>query len=132
MKINKLLLSLAILAGIGLAFTGYTQKVKDDGFVPLYNGKDLEGWKVLCRNGGDSVANKIFTPEGAGVIHVYKNFPDGYQLNENKNDTHAMMFSLKKYSRYILRFEYKWGTKRLNNFDQFQYDAGAYYHVNTQ
>ncbi len=132
MKTKYFYLSILLLFCISFSLTAYKSNFNDDGFVSLYNGKNLDGWIVLCKNGGDSVANKIFTPEAGGVIHVYKNFPDGYQLNENKNDTHAMMFSTKKYSRYIFKFEYKWGTKRLNNFDMFQYDAGAYYHVNSQ
>lgn len=39
------------------------------------------------------------------------------------------VYANQKYSKYILRFEYKWGTKIANNFDAYQYDAGCYYHV---
>ena len=43
--------------------------------------------------------------------------------------THGLVYSKKSYSKYILRFEYKWGNKILNNFKQWEYDAGVYYHV---
>lgn len=35
----------------------------------------------------------------------------------------------KAYSKYILRFEYKWGERLADNFGKWQYDAGVYYHV---
>ena len=41
----------------------------------------------------------------------------------------VFFYSNKKYSKFILRFEYKWGEKIANNFNEWQYDAGVYYHV---
>ena len=38
-------------------------------------------------------------------------------------------YTNKSYSKYVLRFEYKWGHKITNNFKRWQYDAGVYYHV---
>ncbi|MBC8051617.1 MAG: DUF1080 domain-containing protein [Sphingobacteriaceae bacterium] len=132
MNLNHKYLSLLLLSCILLLSFSGPASLKSQGFVALYNGKDLAGWNIMCKTGGEEMARKIFSPEAKGIIHVYKNFPDGYQLNENKNDTHGMIFTQKKYSRYIFKFEYKWGSKRLNNFDMFQYDAGVYYHVNNQ
>lgn len=139
--ITKLVAVLCIIINLSLIASNEENKEKsgvcncsgcqktEDGYENLYNGKNLDGWKLICRKGGEETAKKIFTPVEGGIIHVYKNFPDGYQLDEGKNDTHAMMLTKKKYSRYIFTFEYKWGKKRTNNFGKLQYDAGAFYHV---
>lgn len=100
-----------------------------DGFRSLFNGNDFSGWELKIRNGDDDLANKVFTAGEDGVVHVFRDFPDGYELDTGTNHTHGMMWAEGTYSRFILRFEYKWGAKRLNNFGKYQYDAGCYYHV---
>ncbi len=99
-----------------------------DGFVPLFNGTNWDGWYLKIRNGDAELAKRVFAIED-GMVHVFKDLPDGYQLNLGTNDTHGMFYTQKKFSKYILKFDYKWGKKKLSNFDQFQYDAGCYYHV---
>lgn len=100
----------------------------DTGFVPLFNGKNWDGWHLKIRNGDEALAQKVFTIEDGGV-HVFASFPDEYELNAGKNTTHGMMYTNRTYSRFIFRFQYKWGKKIANNFSSFQYDAGCYYHV---
>lgn len=102
--------------------------VSDSGFTPLFNGKDLEGWNVKIRNVDEEMARSIFTVKD-GVIHVFARLPDRYELDTGKNSTHGMIYTKKAYRNYIFRFEYKWGSKIANNFADFQYDAGCYYHV---
>ena len=99
-----------------------------DGFVPLFNGQNLDGWNPKIKSGDEALARKVFTVHD-GVIHAFNAFPDNYELDTGKNDTHGMIYTVKSYDRFIFRFEYKWGTKRVNNFGTFQYDAGCYYHV---
>lgn len=100
-----------------------------EGYVSIYNGKGFENWMLLSKDGKPETAIQVFSPGENGEIHVYQNFQDGFQLDQKIDDTHAMMVSKKSYSRYSLKFEYKWGPKRLNNFGQWQYDAGLYYHM---
>jgi hypothetical protein len=95
----------------------------NDGFVPLFN-----GWYFKIKSGDAEMAKRVYGIE-AGLVHVYKDLPDGYQLNAGKNDTHGLFYTERKFSKFILKFDYKWGKKKVNNFDQFQYDAGCYYHV---
>ncbi len=124
MKIHTRLLAAALLATSSFASAG-----EDDGFVQLFNGKNLDGWNVKIRSGDAELAKKVFTVED-GVIHVFgKGFPDEYELNTGENKTHGMIYTEKSYSKFIFRFEYKWGTKRANNFKMFQYDAGCYFNV---
>ena len=125
----KLTFSLfAILFSAVCSYGSYAQSKKNKGFVALFNGKDFSNWNLKLRNGDSVMASKVYSVDNS-VIHVFKNFPDSFGMKVDKNATHGLFYTKKKYSRYILKFEYKWGKKIFNNFHQFQYDAGCYYHV---
>lgn len=107
------------------------QEKKENDFVPLFNGKNLEGWYLKIKSGDAELAKEVFAVDTVDAnIHVFKDFPDKYEFNTGENSTHGMMYTNKTYSRYIFKFEYKWGSARVNNFNKYQYDAGMYYHVN--
>ncbi|GAA3650058.1 3-keto-disaccharide hydrolase [Flavivirga jejuensis] len=102
---------------------------EEDGFTNLFNGKNFDGWYLKIRSGDEALAKKVFSIED-NMIHVFNDaFPDEYKLKTGENDTHGLFYSTKTYSKYILKFEYKWGSRIANNFDEWQYDAGVYYHV---
>lgn len=101
---------------------------KNDGFVKLFNGENFDGWYLKLRNGDEEMAKKVYAIENEAV-HVFKDFPDSINLGTGENGTHGLFYTKKKYSKYILKFEYKWGSKIANNFERWQYDAGVYYHV---
>lgn len=63
----RLFLAVGLVLGIGsLSRTEDKEKEKDkDGFVSLFNGKDLEGWKVMGKEGGFQVKDGILRSEGA-------------------------------------------------------------------
>lgn len=107
------------------------QALDEEGFVQLFNGKNFDGWYLKIRSGNDSLAQKVFTvDEDSGWVHVFRDLPDSFELNTGKSYTHGLFYTNDStYSRFIFKFEYKWGKKIMNNFDQFQYDAGLYYHV---
>jgi hypothetical protein len=123
---------LALAVSIGfvllLPLNSFGGPAAEEGFTSLFNGKDLDGWYLKLRNGDLEMARRVFVAED-GMVHVFKGLPDGSDLGTGVNPTHGMMYTKKSYSRFIFRFEYKWGTKRMNNFDKYQYDAGMYYHV---
>ena len=97
--------------------------------MKIFNGKDFDGWHLKIRSGDAEIAKKVYAIED-GMVHVFnKDFPQEYDLNTGGNKTHGLFYTNKKYSKFIFKFEYKWGTKIANNFNQFQYDAGMYYHV---
>ncbi|MEM1222191.1 MAG: DUF1080 domain-containing protein [Verrucomicrobiota bacterium] len=101
----------------------------EEGFVRIFNGENFDGWYLKLRNDDEELAKRIFAIED-GMIHVFNDsFPDEYELNTGGNETHGLIYTEKVYSKYILRFDYKWGSRIANNFDDWQYDAGLYYHV---
>lgn len=132
MKISLALFCCAGLLGIILLYMqkGFTLETQatEEGFVPLFNGKNWNGWYLKIRSGNDDLAKQVFAID-EDKVHVFKDLPDSLDLNTGENNTHGLFYFKKKFSKYILRFEYKWGNKIANNFDQFQYDAGLYYHV---
>jgi Domain of Unknown Function (DUF1080) len=99
-----------------------------DGFTTLFNGKNWDGWYLKIKSGDSALAKKVYAIEN-GVVHVFKDFKDSTGLNTGENATWGLFYTKKKFSKYIFKFEYKWGKKKFNNFDMFQYDAGMYYHV---
>ena len=104
------------------------KKSINDGFVKIFNGKNWNGWYLKLRNGHEAMAKDVFAIDN-GLVHVFKNMPDSLNLATGENATHGLFYTNKKYSKYVLRFEYKWGEKITNNFNKWQYDAGVYYHV---
>ena len=117
------------LSMTSLSASETTSSKSNQGFKPLFNGKNFDGLYLKIRSGDTEMAKKVFAIENK-MIHVFNDkFPQEYKLNTGENDTHGLFYTKKKYSKYILRFEYKWGTRIANNFKQWQYDAGVYYHV---
>lgn len=117
------------IAFISFATLSAAEVPVNDGYIPLYSSSGFEDWILLSRDRKPETANKVFSAGKNGEIHVYKEFPDGYQIEGKINDTHALMVTRKSYSRYSFKFDYKWGQKKLNNFNQYQYDAGCYFHM---
>ncbi|WP_298502698.1 DUF1080 domain-containing protein [uncultured Maribacter sp.] len=118
----RLIIAIFILSTIGCEET-------NDGYTALYNGKDVQDWDCQCRGADKNLPKKVFAAGNNGEMHVFKDFPNEYGVFENKNETHCMFFTHKKYSRYSFKFDYKWGEKIFNNFKDYQYDAGMYFHV---
>jgi hypothetical protein len=125
--VKVVIFCIAVVA-INACKVAQTTKVDKEGFEPLFNGKNWDGWYLKIRNGDSVLATKVYAIEN-GMVHVFKDFADSSDLNTGKNPTHGLFYTKKKYSKYILKFEYKWGKKITNNFASFQYDAGVYYHV---
>lgn len=126
-KTKRLLKIISILLILFSVFAFKAPK-KNDGFVKLFNGKNLNGWYLKIRSGDAELAKKVYAVD-KGMVHVFKDFPKEYKLNVGGNETHGLFYTNKKYSMFIFKFEYKWGEGKANNFDQYQYDAGMYYHV---
>lgn len=104
------------------------EPVLKEGFTPLFNGKNWDGWYLKTRENDSLLAHKVFQIEN-GTIHVFNEVPEGSEVGNGNNPTHGLFYTHKNYNQYILKFEYKWGSKLANNYKQFQYDAGLYYHV---
>ena len=103
----------------------------DEKWQPLFNGKDFNNWNIFTKNGDPEGQKKVFCIDKGGIIHFFRDLPDGYAL-EDPNALHGSMISKRNYSRYILKFEYKWGKKLVNNYKKLQYDSGVYLHISEE
>ena len=118
-----------VIVLITLAFLqGADTENQGDGYTTLFNGEDFDGWYLKIRSGDSIEAAKVFQVS-EGLVHVFKDHPDSFSLDQGNNKTHGLMYTNKSYERFSFKFEYKWGKKVMNNFGRFQYDAGMYYHV---
>lgn len=94
----------------------------DEGFVPIFNGKDLSGWQSSRE--GKQAGSGLFAvdPEGK-TIHVYAGVEDG------AIQTIDCLYTMKKYSHYILKLEYKWLERRFPPRANHDRDAGLLFHL---
>ena len=92
--------SLILVGGLALAAMAAVPQAQEQGFTPLFNGKDLTGWVYGTRNGAPNKSGKGYQIEN-GVLFTTKE--DGGNL-----------FTEKEYSDFVLRFEVKL-TENANN-----------------
>lgn len=92
----------------------------DDGWVPLFNGKNLDGWTPGNASSSFFAAGML---ENEGVIHVYPTQADQSEQGQGSLRTNA------SYSSYVFHLEYKWGTKRYAGRKTEARDNGICFHV---
>ena len=88
----RTLMTLAAVASL----TAVASRAADDaasGFKPLFNGRDLTGWRIYLRDNADNNQTKTFTIEN-GEIHCTGQ-PPGYLITE------------KEYGDYVLRVQWR-------------------------
>jgi len=94
----------------------------DDGFKPLFNGKDFTGWYLVSgQKRLENDTNHLFTIHD-GMVHMYKDCED------RSSQKFGYMITEKEYSNYHLRFQYKWGKKKFDGKVNAKRDAGVLFH----
>jgi hypothetical protein len=113
-----------IFVGCVLAFLGFLPggRASETGWKPLFNGKDLDGWHIVIRNGRSDDPEHLVQIHD-GVIHMYKDAPPGSQ------QPNGYIVTERDYGNYHLRLEYKWGAKKFIPKLNAKRDAGLLYHV---
>ncbi len=91
-----------------------------DEWIPLFNGRDLEGWTA---SPGAEALFDVAIVDGSPVIHVYPTQPD------QSNQPSATLRTNESYSSYVLHLEYKWGEKRYSSRRQTDKDSGICFHL---
>lgn len=94
----------------------------EEGFVPLFDGKTLDGWKS-ARSKGDGDFGPYSVNKEEKAIHVYAG-----EEADSKQKTDCLN-TVKQYSHYILKLEYKWVGKRFAPRTDWDRDAGLLFHV---
>ena len=98
-----------------------------------FNGYNFQGWDLLLRNGRPDEFYKVYTIDKDSSLHFFRDMPLGGNCAGAKENqrcaTHGIMVTNRKYSRFHLKFEYKWGKKLFNDFEDWQYDSGVFIHI---
>lgn len=94
----------------------------ETGFIPIFDGKTLDGWMAARSTGAEDFGAFSVNPEEQ-AIHVYAGREAG---SEQITDC---LVSKNTYDHYILRMEYKWLEKRFAPRVIWDRDAGLLFHV---
>src|SRR4051812_3884878 len=99
------------------------EPAKKEKWVPLFNGKNLDGWtpKIRGHKLGDNYANTFRVEKG-----ILKVSYDGYKKFDNK---FGHLFYKKKFSHYVLRVEYRFVGKQCPGGEGWaERNSGAMFH----
>jgi len=98
----------------------------DRGWIPLFNGENLNGWYTFRqRDGKNNDVQHVFKAEN-GTIHVL-DVPDPATAQPN-----GYMATNEEFRNYRVRVEYKWGAVKFaipRHPDGLPRDAGLLYHM---
>jgi hypothetical protein len=92
------------------------QKPENDGWIPLFNGKDFTGWYTYLDSSGKNKDPKGVFKVESGMIHILDvpmsegKTPDGKTL-DGKTDN-GYLATTQDFSNVRIHAEYKWGVKR--------------------
>ena len=87
-------LSLAFLVCSALGFAAYAADEKEEGFTPLFNGKDLTGWRYGGTKEAPAKSGKGYQVGEGGIL--YCTAQDGGNL-----------YTEREYANFVLRFDFK-------------------------
>lgn len=95
----------------------------NEGWTPLFNGKNLDGWYTwLPSTGKNDDPKRVFKAEN-GMLHIL-DIPVTGQQQE-----FGYIARPETFKNYHLRFEYKWGSKRFKPRNAMKRDSGLLYHL---
>src|SRR5262245_716460 len=81
-----------VLAALALAVPAPADEKEEEGFTPLFNGRDLTGWKAHLKDDGDAPGTTFTARDG---ILVVSGRPSGY------------LYTDQGYKDYVLRFDWR-------------------------
>jgi hypothetical protein len=108
MKSLSLSLTLALTCALALGAIAAEPAAKEEGWVSLFNGKDLEGWtpKIRYHELGENWNNTFRVEDG--VLKVsYDQYGDKF------NETFGHLFYKTHYSHYKFRMEYRFTGEQI-------------------
>lgn len=94
-----------------------------DGWIPLFNGRNLDGWySFLSKSGKDRDPSGCIRVDH-GQIHIL-----GYQPLDQEPE-YGYLSTLREFGDCRIRVEYKWGERRYPPRAEYKRDNGILYHL---
>ena len=116
----------ALLVAAPAVVPGSVGAGKDDGWVPLFNGKNLDGWDTWL---GRPLNSKDVIGLNKDPLKVYTVVEeDGKPAIRISGEVFGALTSQKEYENYHLRLEFKWGQKKWPPREKAVRDSGLLYH----
>jgi len=112
-----------LLAGLLTVSLTLFAAEKSDGFKPLFNGKNLDGFYIFLGKGPKNADTNGCIQIENGTLHMYRGKAQGSQ------QLFGYISTEREFENYHLRFEYKWGTNRFGGRANVKRDAGVIYHM---
>jgi hypothetical protein len=110
-----------LAGGSRLSAQGPNSPATEDGWVPLFNGKNFDGWYTfLPSTGKNSDPKKVFKMEN-GMIHIL-DIPVTEEIQE-----FGYLATDREFGHCRIRAEFKWGTKRFPPRELDKRDSGLLY-----
>ncbi len=102
----------------------------DDGWVPIFNGQNLNDWySFLSTTGKGNDPKHVFKVEKGGILHVF-DIPVPPGPVTRAEQLRGYLATEKEYSHCRISLEFKWGAKRFPPFEEDKRDSGlGYYFV---
>ena len=94
-----------------------------DGWSPLFNGKNLDGWYTFLSRSGKNADPTGCIRVDEGMIHIL-----GIPVTK-ENPEAGYMATIEEYSDYHLRVDFKWGSTRFPPRALAKRDSGLYFHL---
>jgi hypothetical protein len=117
-------ISAILLAGSSMVSGQTPPSAGSDGWVPLLNGKNFDGWYTfLPSTGKNNDPKKVFKMQN-GMVHIL-DIPESDEKQE-----FGYLSSEREFSNCRLRVEFKWGTKRFVPNNENKRDSGLLYFFN--
>ncbi len=117
----KCALSAVLACGAVLHSQTPAPPASKDGWTPLFNGKNFDGWYTyLPSTGRNNDPKKVFKMEN-GMIHIL-DIPESDEKQE-----FGYLSSEREFSNCRIRVEFKWGVKRFNPNNENKRDSGLLY-----
>jgi hypothetical protein len=102
--------------------TAQAQSPDKDGWIALFNGKNLDGWYTFLMRGGKNNDPKgVFKVEN-GMIHVL-----GGSEALQRGEWNGYLATDREFSDIRIHLEYKWGTKRFPPNTEEKRNSGLIY-----
>lgn len=107
-SLRALLAGAVVLTAVGLAAS---EDQKDDGFTPVFNGRDFTGWKFFVKGGADP--KDTWSVKDGAIVCTGK--PNGY------------FYTDKSYKNYALRYD--WRYIKAPAGQKSTYNSGLLVHI---
>jgi hypothetical protein len=126
---RQTVVGIGALAASGIApspLFGALGAAQEEGWRPLFNGNDLEGWTFFHDKVGNRDVHRVVSIED-GVLHFL-----GPGFDRRQSSTMGHIATVDAWRDYHLRLEFRWGSQRFSPRSLQRRNSGILYHMGAE